>query len=112
MLITGAGVVAGQDQMSVVDASTSLLWGVNSSTKKITVQTNLGAPLFALKLVALNPTQGTAAPEVTTSTTANDLLLDIGRSSGTCTLQYTGVALASQGTGTDSHLITFTVANQ
>jgi len=109
--ITGAGAVAGQDQMTVVDQTTNLLWGVNSANRKITASTNLVAPQFALKLVALNPTQGTAMPEVTLSTTASDFLLNIGRSSGTCTLRYTGVALASQGTGTDSHTITFTVTN-
>jgi hypothetical protein len=109
--ITGAGAVAGQDQMTVVNQTTSLLWGVNSANRKITARTNLGAPQFALKLVALNPTQGTAMPEVTLSTTASDFLLNIGRSSGTCTLRYTGVALASQGTGTDSHTVTFTVTN-
>jgi hypothetical protein len=109
--ITGAGAVAGQDQMTVVDQTTNLLWGVNSANRKITVRTNLGAPQFALKLVALNPTQGTAMPEVTLSTTATDFLTNIGRSTGTCTLRYTGVALASQGTGTDSHTVTFTVTN-
>ncbi|MBI3585640.1 MAG: hypothetical protein HY088_00735 [Ignavibacteriales bacterium] len=112
MTITGTGVIAGQNQMTVANSATSLLWGVNSSLKKITAQTNLVAPLFAMKLLAVSPTQGTAAPEITLSTTATDLLTNIGRSKGSCTLQYTGVALASQGTGTDSHTITFTVAAQ
>lgn len=110
--IIGAGVPAGQDQMTAVDQTTNLLWGVNSSTKKITVSTNLAAPTFTLNVLALNPTQGTAAPEVTLSTVATDFLLNIGRSSGTCTLRYTGIALASQGMGTDTHTITFTVATQ
>jgi len=112
LTITGAGVVAGQDQMTIVDQSTSLLWGVNSSTKKITVNTNLGAPIFTLKVFALNPTTGTASPEVTLVTTPRDFLLNVGRSSGSCTLRYTGEAFASQGTGTDTHTITFTVTNQ
>lgn len=112
MTITGTGVLAGQDQMTATNSATSLLWGVNSSLKKITAQTNLAAPLFAMKLLAVSPTAGTAAPEITLSTIAADLLTDIGRSKGSCTLQYTGVALASQGTGTDSHTITFTVAAQ
>jgi len=111
LTITGAGVVAGQDQMSVVDQSTSLLWGTNSSNRKITVSTNLVGALFTLRLVALNPTQGTAMPEVVLSTVANDLLVNVGRTSGSCMLRYTGVALASQGTGTDSHTVTFTISN-
>jgi hypothetical protein len=110
--ITGANAVAGQDQMMVTDQSSTLLWGTNSSLKKITVNTNLSAPKFALQVVATNPTVGTAASQVTLSTTANDFLLNIGRSSGSCTLLYTGIALASQGTGTDAHTITFTVQTQ
>ncbi|HMK38224.1 MAG TPA: hypothetical protein VK569_02710 [Bacteroidota bacterium] len=110
--ISSANVVAGQDQMSVVDQSTSLLWGTNSSARKISVGTSLAAPKFTLKLLAVNPTQGTAAPAVTLTAAPHDLLLNIGRSSGSCTLQYTGIALASQGTGNDVHVITFTVQTQ
>ena len=110
--ISNANVVAGQDQMTAVDQSTGLLWGTNSSARKITAGTSLVAPKFTLKLLALNPTQGTAAPEVTLAAAAKDLLLNIGRSSGSCTLRYTGIALASQGTGNDTHVITFTVAAQ
>jgi len=110
--ISSANVVAGQDQMTAVDQSTSLLWGTNSSGRKISVSTSLAAPKFTLKLLALNPTQGTAAAEVTLSASAHDLLLNVGRSTGSCTLRYTGVALASQGTGNDVHVITFTVQAQ
>jgi len=110
--IAGANAVAGQNLMSVTNQTTSLLWGINSSLKKITVNSSLGSPLFTLKTVAVNPTQGTAASEVTLSAIASDFLLNVGRSSGSCALRYTGEALASQGTGTDAHTITFTVQNQ
>lgn len=119
--ITGAGVtfnvgdadaLAGQDLMVMTDASTQLLWGTNSSAQKITVATNLGTPLFVLKLVAVGPTIGTAGAESTLSTIPSDLLLDIGRSSGSCSLRYTAEVLASLGTGTDSHTITFTMVAQ
>ena len=110
--VTNAVAAAGQNTMTVTDQSTSLLWGVNSSTRKITVSTSLAAPHFTLKILALNPTQGTAAPEITLSTAPQDFLLGIGRSTGTCSLRYTGVALASQGTGNDVHVITFTVSAQ
>jgi len=112
MTIDGAGVPAGQDQMTATNQLTSLGWGTNAGSRKITVATNLAAQLFALKLLAVNPTVGTAAPEVTLSTLASDLLLNIGRSLGSCQLRYTGVALASQGMGTDSHTITFTIQAQ
>jgi len=110
--ITGAGIVAGQEQMTATDQSTSLLWGINSSNKKITVSTNLVNPTYTLKILALNPTVGTAAGEVTLSTTPADFLLNVGRSSGSCQIRYTAIALASQGTGTDNHQITFTVQTQ
>jgi hypothetical protein len=110
--ISSANVVAGQNQMSVTDQSTSLLWGTNSSLRKVSVGTSLAAPKYTLKILALSPTQGTAAPEVTLTASAQDFLLNIGRSTGSCTLQYTGIALASQGTGNDVHVITFTVLSQ
>jgi len=112
MNIMGASIVAGQDQMSIVDQTTSLLWGINSSTKKITVNSNLASPIFTLKVLAFSPTVGTAASEVTLNTTAADFMLNVGKSSGSCTLKYTGIALASQGTGSDAHTITFTVQTQ
>lgn len=112
LTITGAFAVAGQDLMTAADQGTSLLWGVNSSNKKVTVRTSLAAPIFTLKVEAVSPTQGLAAGQVTLSTTDNDFLLNIGRSSGTCTLRFTGEALASQGTGTDSHTVTFTIVSE
>lgn len=110
--ISTANAVAGQDQMTVSDQSTTLLWGTNSSSQKITAATSIVAPLFTLKLVAVNPAAGVAAPEATLSGVPTDLLLNIGRSSGSCALRYTGVAFASQGTGTDSHTITLTIQAQ
>ncbi len=110
--ISTANAVAGQDQMTTSDQTTTLLWGTNSSAQKITAATSLVAPQFALKLVAVSPTAGTAAPEMTLSSTSSDLLLNIGRNSGSCLLRYTGVALASQGTGTDIHTITLTILAQ
>ena len=110
--ISGASAVAGQNSMTVTDQTSSLSWGTNSSLQKISANTNLAAPLFSLKLLAFNPTAGVAAPELTLGTTAADLVLNVGRTKGTCTLKYTGIALASQGTGTDAHTITFTVQAQ
>ena len=110
--ISGSNAIAGQDQMMTTDQTSTFSWGINSSLKKVTVTTSLAAPKYTLQLAAVNPTVGTAASQVTLSTTANDLLTNLGRSSGSCSLLYTAIALASQGTGTDSHTITFTVATQ
>ena len=102
----------GRDLMTVTDQSSSIFWGTNGSSRKITVTTDLATPLFELRMVAVNPTRGTPAPEFVLSTTPQDLVLDVGRSLGSSLLQYTGVAYASQGTGTDMHTITFTIVGQ
>jgi len=113
LTLSSAAVTAGVDLMGpVTNSATSLLWGFNSSLRKVTVQTNLVAPKYILSVLAVAPTQGTASPEVTLSTAAADFLINTGRSSGSCTIQYTGYALASAGSGTDTHTITFTVAAQ
>ena len=110
--ITDADVVAGVDAMTVQDQNTRLVWGTNSSARKITAQTSLASPLFQLRLIAASPTRGTPGPEMLLGTAPQNLLLGIGRSLGSCTLRYTGTALASQGIGTDIHTITFTVTTQ
>ncbi len=110
--VTEANVTAGIDAMTVQDQTTRLVWGTNSSARKITAQTSLAAPVFQLRLVALSPSRGTAGPEMLLDRTPRDLMLNIGRSLGSCILRYTGTALASQGLGTDIHTITFTVTTQ
>jgi hypothetical protein len=115
LTIDAGNVVAGVDLMGPVqNSTTSLLWGFNSANRKVTVETNLAAPNYILKVLCVAPTQGNPAPEVTLSTTGvSDFLTNAGRSSGTCTIQYSGYALASKGFGlTDTHTITFTVAVQ
>jgi hypothetical protein len=109
---TEADVTPGVDAITVQDQNSRLLWGTNSGARKITAQTSLVSPLFQVHLMALNPTRGTPAPQMLLSTTPQDLLLDIGRSRGSCVLHYTGTALASQGAGSDIHTITFTVTTQ
>jgi hypothetical protein len=110
--VTSANAVAGQNAMTVSNQSSQILWGVNSSLRKITARSNLAAPTFQVQLVAVNPTRGTAAAQQILSTTAKDLLLNIGRSLGSATLGYSATVLASQGTGTDAHTITFTITAQ
>jgi hypothetical protein len=112
LTISGANAVAGVDMMSTTDQSSSLSWGTNASLKKVTVQSSLAAPVFTLKLLAVNPPQGLAAAEATLTSVAQDLLLNIGRSSGSCSLRYTGIAYASQGTGSETHSITLTIQAQ
>jgi hypothetical protein len=114
--INGAGVVAGVDQMTVTNQSTTLSWGANTSTAKIAVKTNLNPQKYALQVQAINITgvpssSGVTAPVVALATTSKDFMTGIGLMRGTCNLLYTGIALASQGIGSDSHTITFTITN-
>jgi hypothetical protein len=111
--------VAGVDAMVVTDQSSFLYWATNASTRKVTVSTDLGSPLFQIALSAVNvvsvdpsPGSATAAAEASLSTTARDFLLNIGTSMGYCNLHYTGTALASTGTGTDIHHLVYTVQTQ
>lgn len=108
---SGSNAIAGQDQMILADQTSTLSWGTNSSSKKITVSTDLSSPKYTLQIEAVSPTAGVAASPATLSTVAADLITGIGRSMGSCSLRYTVIALASQGTGTDSHTITFTVTS-
>jgi hypothetical protein len=109
---SSANAVAGQDQMILTDQTSVLTWGTNSSTlNKITVSTDLASPKYLLQLEAVNLTAGGSTGIVTLSTTPTTLVTTIARSMGSCSLLYTVTALASQGMGTDSHTITFSITS-
>jgi hypothetical protein len=102
----------GSDLDDATDSTTcDLAWTTNQASKKITAETNLAAPNFTLKVVAQNVSGGTAAPEVTLSTTAQDFVTGASQSSGSCDLAYTASATAAQGTGSDVHTITYTITD-
>jgi hypothetical protein len=115
--ITGAGVVAGVDPMTVTNQATTLSWGANTSTAKIAVKTSLGVQKYTLTVQAINingvpSSTGITAPVVTLTTTSKDFMTGIGLKRGTCNLLYTGIAHAIDGVGTDTHTtITFTITN-
>lgn len=103
---------AGSNPDNAVDNTTcDLDWTTNEASKKITVVSSLSlaAQSFTLKAVAQNVTGGTAASEVTLSDTAADFVTGIATTIGGGDLQYTASALASEGTGSDAHTVTYTV---
>ena len=103
---------AGSQPTDAVDNTTcDLAWSTNQSSKKITVQTSLGSPTFALKVAAQNVSGGTAGSEVTVSTSAQDFVSSISTTVGSCDLQYTASATLSDGTGSDVHTITYTMTD-
>jgi len=119
--LTVSSASAGQQPTSTTNDVCRLQWTtlVMDDTKKITVQSSLATPSFMLKVSAVNVSagDGTAAGQVTLSTTAEDLVTNIPAAvlvsdPGTCTLHYTASATAANGTGSDSHTITFTIVDQ
>ncbi len=103
---------AGQEPDDAVDNTTcDLDWTTNEATKKITVETDLAAPTFSLKVLAQNVTGGTAAAEVTLSTTPTNFVTGVDKTVGGCDLQYTASATAAQGTGSDVHTVTYTLTD-
>jgi rhamnose utilization protein RhaD (predicted bifunctional aldolase and dehydrogenase) len=104
---------AGQEPDDAVDnTSCDLDWTTNEDTKKITVETDLAAPTFTLKVLAQNVTGvGAAAAEVTLSTTPTNFVTGVAETTGGCDLQYTASATAAQGTGSDVHTVTYTLTD-
>ncbi len=103
---------AGSDLDEATDSTTcDLLWTTNEASKKITAETNLAAPNFVLKVTAANVSGGTAAAQVTLSTTTTDFVTGVGSSSGSCDLSYVASATAAQGTGSDVHTVLYTLTD-
>ena len=117
MAVTGGNIaltittaISDSEPEVVSDAATSdLTWTTNEVTRKITVASDLAAPVFALTVVAQNVTGGSAAAIVTLSTTDTDFVTAITRTLGGCDLAYTATAIAANGTGVDNHTVTYTI---
>jgi len=116
LTLTISTATPGNEPDDAVDSTTcDLCWTTNANGKKITVQTDLVTPTFTLKVVAINITgvgtaAGTAAAEVTLSTTGpNDFITSISQTTGICDLRYTASATAAQGIGSDVHTVTYTI---
>ena len=101
---------AGSDPDDATDSTTcDLAWTTNEASKKITAETDLAAPTFTLKVTATSVSGGTAASEVTLSTTPADFVTGIATTVGSCDLSYVASATAAQGTGSDVHTVLYTL---
>jgi hypothetical protein len=112
---------AGSEPDQDIDQTTQLQWDnwPNSATiKKITVQSNLASPQFTLSVQAINisPADGSSAGEITVSSSAADFINSIpakdSPDNASCDLRYKATALAAEGTGVDTHTITYTIVDQ
>ena len=95
-----------------IDASTKLLWTSNGDARKIAVGSDNASPRFILKIEAEKSSSGAgiAQPEVTLSDNSpHDLILGVERSAGSCKLKFTAMAAVEEGSGSESHLITYTI---
>ena len=98
--------------IEAVNEDGSLIWITNGENKKITVASNNASPRFLVKMNALDITgsSGVAAPEVSLNdNTTKDLVVGVTRSWGKCKIRFTASAKLADGTGTDSHVIIYTI---
>lgn len=100
---------AGQDPEPAFDASTGLQWTTNEDNKKIVVSTDLSAPRFDLWVEAKNEKGGKAAGAIQLNDKGQDFIGDISRTLGACDLSYSAYAEAADGTGSETHVVTYTL---
>lgn len=111
--------VAGQQPSDASNENCLLQWTtlVSDPLQKITIQTSLVSPQFTLHAQPNDVVHGAEVDRITLQTTAQDFVTSIPpdvtvSSPGSCTIEYTAAAQAANGTGTDSHTITFTIVGQ
>jgi hypothetical protein len=110
--------VPGSEPTPVVNSGSSVRYTGTAVISKITVRTVCANQKYDLSVVAgsIPAGRGTAAPAVNlvNGMIATDLIVSIpaGAAQTTVTLQYTGAALFSDGTGTDTHTVTYTQVAQ
>jgi hypothetical protein len=111
----------GGEPVPAVNIGSRLRYRRQSVSAKVTVSTLCPGQKFGLRLLALNPSVGTATSELalTDGMPPRDLVVSIPPGVppfGTCVLQYTAAPLFSQGNSTelgpDVHLVTFTLVAQ
>ncbi len=98
--------------LPAVNEEGMLVWITNGDNKKITVASNNPTPRYLVKMVALEvPTEaGTPAPEIILSdNTTKDLVVGISKASAQCKIKLTASAQISDGIGTETHIITYTI---
>lgn len=120
--LTVTSAVIGSEPTAVVNSASTLSYKRRTVITKITVGTSCPGQSFTLKVLAVSPTAGTAAPEVTLTDgmVAVNFIINIPSGSTgawrTATLRYTASATFAQGNsaemGNDVHSITYTLAAQ
>lgn len=111
--------VAGSEPTPVVNTACTVRYSAQVKISKITVQTSCPNQKFPLRVFASSvpANRGVAAPEVVlqNGAPAADFITSIPTgwsSNANATLRYTAAPLFSQGTGTDTHTVTYTILAQ
>jgi len=111
LTLTINAATAGSEPTATTDTSRTVSWTTNEASKKITVASGAIFSNSTLKVLATSVSGGSAASQVTLSTTATDFVTGVGSNTGSATLSYEASATAAQGTTGDSTVtITYTLA--
>ena len=89
-----------------------LVWITNGENKKVTVASNNPSPRFLVKMRALDISggSGTAAPDaILNDNTTKDLISGITKSFGRCKIHLAASAKVSDGIGTETYTIAYTI---
>jgi hypothetical protein len=89
-----------------------LVWITNGENKKITVASNNPSPRFLVKLVALDvpSSAGVGSPEVIlTDNATKDFVIGVSKTTGRCKIKFTAAAKISDGIGSETYIITYTI---
>jgi len=111
--LTISTALPGSEPTAVQDASTRLRIRRQAVVAKVTVATNCVGQKFTLKALAVSNEAGNPAPEVTLvhNAPAADFLVNLpttGPGNVRTNVRFTASATYAQGTGIDSHTVTYT----
>jgi hypothetical protein len=98
--------------VEVVNEDGILIWITNGENKKVTVASNNPSPRFLLKMQALNISGGSGVPAseaVLNDNTTKDLVGGISKSFGKCKIHLAASAKVSDGVGSETYTITYTI---
>ena len=98
--------------VEAVNEDGMLVWITNGENKKVTVASNNPSPRFLVKMRALDISGGSgtaAADAILNDNTTKDLINGISKSFGRCKIHMAASAKVSDGIGTETYTITYTI---
>jgi hypothetical protein len=98
--------------VEAVNENGVLVWITNGENKKVTVASNNPSPKFLVKMRALDITGGSgvaAADALLNDNTTKDLISGISKSFGRCKIHIAASAKVSDGIGTETYTIAYTI---